>query len=242
MKKVYSKKPELIIAFKKVCGTLVLMKPLVCIFAHPDDEAFGPAGSIAKFAKEREVYLICVTDGNAGNNSHNGSKKSLGEIRKEELEQSAKILGIKKTYFLNYPDGTLSNNSYHEIAEKIEVILNEIKPDTILTFEPQGISGHIDHITVSLVSTFVFQKLEFIKNLLYYAETFEMMKEIPSYFIYVPPGYKKEDIDLTIDITNFWETKLKAMQSHKSQKEDYEFVLKILQKFPKEEHFLQKRK
>jgi LmbE family N-acetylglucosaminyl deacetylase len=214
------------------------MKPLVCIFAHPDDEAFGPAGSIAKFAKERDIYLICITDGNAGNNSQKENGKTLGQIRKEELEQSAKILGIKRAYFLNYPDGTLSNNLYHEIAEKIEKILTELKPDTILTFEPHGISGHIDHITTSLVSTFVFKKLEFIKKLLYYAELEEMMKEIPSYFIYVPPGYKKHELDLTIDITEFWEIKLKAMQSHKSQKEDYEFVLNIISKFSKEEHFL----
>ena len=42
------------------------MKPLVCIFAHPDDEAFGPGGTIAKFAKKRPVYLICATKGESG--------------------------------------------------------------------------------------------------------------------------------------------------------------------------------
>jgi len=42
------------------------MKPLVCIFAHPDDEAFGPGGTIAKFAKQRPVYLICATKGESG--------------------------------------------------------------------------------------------------------------------------------------------------------------------------------
>ena len=54
------------------------MAPLVCIFAHPDDEAFGPAGSIAKFASERDVYIICVTNGDADD-------KLTGKLKNELL-------------------------------------------------------------------------------------------------------------------------------------------------------------
>jgi len=220
------------------------MKPLVCIFAHPDDEAFGPAGSIAKFSTERDVYIICVTNGNAADQFTNkkGYAEKLGKIRRKEMQKSAQILGVKKVFFLDYDDGTLSNNVYHSIAEKIEQILNDIKPDTVMTFEPRGISGHIDHITVSLVTTFVFYKLEYLKKLLYYAETKEMMENIPSYFIHVPPGYAKEQIDLTINIEDFWDQKVSAMKSHQSQKEDATWILNILKDLPKEEHFLLKSK
>ncbi len=220
------------------------MKPLVCIFAHPDDEAFGPAGSIAKYATERDVYIICVTSGNSHDQftKKKGYAKTLGEIRREELNNSAKILGVKKVTFLEFDDGSLSNNLYHKIADKLESILTEIKPDTVMTFEPHGISGHIDHIAVSYITTFVFNKLVFISTLLYYAESNEMMKLIPSYFIYVPPGYKKEEFDLTLNIEDFWDKKLAAMQAHKSQEEDYNLVLGILKQFPKEEHFLIKKK
>jgi len=71
-------------------------KNIFCIFAHPDDEAFGPSGIIAKWAEENNVYLICVTDG-----SHpNGGKKKLDKVRRKELLVSAKILGVKKVFFL----------------------------------------------------------------------------------------------------------------------------------------------
>src|SRR6185436_20606573 len=103
------------------------MKSVVAVFAHPDDEAFGSAGTLALLAKEREVYLICVTDGSAGMNSSKKTK-ALAEIRQEELLNSAKVLGIKEVFFLDYKDGSLSNNLYHEIADKIQKILEEIKP------------------------------------------------------------------------------------------------------------------
>lgn len=220
------------------------MKPLVCIFAHPDDEAFGPAGSIAKFASERDVYIICVTNGDSHDQftKKDGYAKKLGEIRRNEMQKSAKVLGVKKVIFLEFSDGSLSNNLYHEIANKIESILQELKPDIIMTFEQKGVSGHIDHITVSMVSTFVFQKLEFIKNIFYYGELKEMMKLIPSYFIYIPPGYEREEFDLHINIEEFWDKKLKAMEQHESQEEDRKLVLGILEKFPKEEHFFVAKK
>lgn len=225
-------------------SSIIKMEPLICIFAHPDDEAFGPAGSIAKFASEREVHLICVTNGNADDQftKKKGYAKSLGEIRRQELNNSAQILGIKSVQFLEFDDGSLSNNLYHKIASKLEQLLDEIRPDTIMTFESNGISGHIDHITVSLVSTYVFQKLDYIKTLLYYAETEAMMKMIPNYFIYVPPGYKKDQLDLTINIEKFWDKKVNAMHAHQTQEEDEKLILCILKNFPKEEHFLVKRK
>ncbi len=132
------------------------MKPLLAVFAHPDDEAFGPSGKIALEAKKRDVYLICVTDGAMGINSGR-SKKDLAIIRKKELKNSAKKLGVKKVFFLEYKDGSLSNSLYHKIAEKIEDIVKEIKADTLLTFEPRGVSGHLDHIAVSFITTFVFR-------------------------------------------------------------------------------------
>jgi LmbE family N-acetylglucosaminyl deacetylase len=218
------------------------MKPIVGIFAHPDDEVFGPGGTLATFAKSgRDVYLICVTDGDAGMNSSKKTKE-LGEIRREELEASAKIIGVKKIFFLGYKDGSLNNNLYHEIAGKIQTILEKLKPEIMLTLEHRGVSGHLDHIAVSMISSFVFEKLETIKEIWYYAMTEKARSMQPSYFIYFPPGYKLSEISKTIDITPVWDQKVAAMQQHESQRHDIERLLGMFMKRPKEEYFLIRKK
>lgn len=206
---------------------------VVAVFAHPDDEAFGPAGTIAKFAKTHDVYILCATRGEGG-----GSHKNLAQVRSNELRRSAQILGVKKVFFLGFVDGTLSHALYHKLAQKIAKKLKILKPQTILTFEPRGISGHIDHITVSMASSYVFYRLSFIKTLLYYCIGDEIRKKIKGYFIYFPPGYKRSEIDKVVDISDVWDKKVKAMMTHKSQIADAQRIIGNLKKLPKEEHFL----
>ena len=218
------------------------MKPVVGIFAHPDDEAFGPSGTLAKFAKEgRDVYIICVTRGDAGEN-HSDNNEDLRSIREEELEASAKELGAKEVIFFDFKDGTLSNNVYHQVAEKLQEQLERLQPEIVTTLEPHGVSGHLDHIAVSFITTYVFKKLSFIKELWYYAFTQEIQKvntkHLGDYFVYFPPGYKKEDISRTIDVSPFWEQKASAMKQHTSQKPDVEANLKTYEELPKEENFI----
>ncbi len=211
------------------------------MFAHPDDEAFGPGGSIAIFAKDHDVYVICVTNGDAGKNS---SKKTeeLSEIRRKELLESAKILGVKKVYFLGYKDGSLCNNMYHDVARNLKLQLEKIKPETILTFENRGISGHIDHIAVSMATTYVFERLSFAKTLLYYCISDRSRELNKEYYIYFPPGYKKSEIDKVVQTKDVWDTKVKAMHCHQSQIHDVERILKNQAGLPKEEYFLVKTK
>lgn len=217
--------------------TMKKRKQLVCIFAHPDDEAFGPGGTIAIFAKTHDVYLICATKGEAGKHKGKKAGKNLGAIRENEMRESAKVLGVKKVFFLGFKDGTLSNNLYHKVAAKIETILKRIKPETILTYEPRGISGHLDHIAISMISSFVFKRLVFIKKIMYFCRP-EMKSGKWAYFIYVPPGYKKSEIDMVIDTSAVWETKVQAMLKHTSQIHDIDRILKRVSRFAKKEHFL----
>ena len=218
------------------------MKPLLAVFAHPDDEAFGPAGRIALEAKKRDVYLVCVTCGDAGLNSTN-SQKELAEVRTQELKNSAKILGVKKVFFLNYEDGCLCNKIYHKLASKIEEVINETGANTLLTFEPRGISGHIDHITVSMICSYIFERNEKIEKLLYACvNTRERNKEAQDYFIFFPEGYTRSQVDEITDISAVWEKKYEAMKAHKSQKHDFERIVNVIKSLPKEEFFLVKTK
>lgn len=218
------------------------MKTLVGIFSHPDDEAFGPSGTLAKYAKTHDVYVICATRGESGQNHQPDRNRHLAEIREEELRTSAKILGVKNVYFLDFLDGTLCNNVYHKLAEKIREHLERLKPQTIITFEMRGVSGHIDHIAVTMATTFVFQKLPFIKTLLYYCISEDHSDGMENYFIYFPPGYKRSEVDKVVDVSSVWEKKIAAIHTHTSQGLDMKNVLNRLKKTPKEEYFLVKRK
>lgn len=212
----------------------------VCIFAHPDDEAFVAGGTIAKYASRGDdVYLICVTD---GDDKTNGEKENLPKIRQKELKKSAEILGIKKVFNLGYKDGELRNNIYHEVAEKIEKILTELKPDTLITFEPRGVSGHIDHMFCSMITSYLFRKLTFIKRVLYAATTKKVSREMKDYFIFFPPGYDKSEVDKVEEVGKYWDKKIKAIMAHESQIENPDELLERLEKSSKEELFLVKKR
>lgn len=213
---------------------------LVAIFAHPDDEAYGPSGTLHKYSKTHDIYIICATKGEDGLSfkAEGGEGEKLGLQRAQELEESAKIIGAQKVYFLGFIDGTLSNSLYHQLAEKIEKILKILKPQIVVTFEPRGVSGHIDHIVVSMATTFVVEKLTFVEKLYYFCLSQKKRNMFGSYFIYFPPGYKKSEIAKIVDVTDVWDLKIKAMMVHKSQITDGKRVLGAISSAPKEEHFL----
>ncbi len=217
------------------------MKRVLCIFAHPDDEAFGPSGTIHLLTKTHEVYLVCVTNGDAGINSHKTSKLPLGKIRQRELRAASKFLGTKKVYFLNYADGSLNNLQYHEIAHKIQRIVNRLKPDTVLTFEHHGVSGHLDHVAVSMMASYVFEQSDCIRSIMYYCLSKDQTDKMGPYFVFRPDGYPHDQINHTVDISSVRDIKTAAMLLHKSQLHDSQRILKLFGSFHKE-YFIVKNK
>jgi LmbE family N-acetylglucosaminyl deacetylase len=202
-------------------------KKVLAIFAHPDDEAFGPGGTLAILASEGEVNLICVTDG--------------GDPRRaEELTASAKILGVRQVYFLGNKDGSLCNSLYHEIAGKIEKYVEDLRPEILLTYEPRGVSGHLDHVAVSMVVSYVFRKLKFLRELWYFCEMERKICRVfwDQYFIFFPKGYKKEEVDVMMDTSQVYLTQIKAMMAHKTQRKDALNLIALRALLPKEEYFL----
>ena len=215
-----------------------MKKVVAAVFAHPDDEAFGPGGTLALLSQKSDVYLITATGGEAGKNSSEDTNHKLSQIRRKELLSAAKVLGIKKVYFLGFVDGSLCNALYHKIASNLEEVLRELKPTTVITFEPRGISGHIDHIAISFITTYVTKKLSSVKKLLYYCVLEKYNSAPKDYFIHYPKGYSKDQIQVEFDIESVFEIKRKAMLKHKSQAHDAKRILKNLEKRPKKEYFI----
>lgn len=212
---------------------------VLAIFAHPDDEAFGPGGTLAEWAETGEVNLICVTDGGAA-----GGEKELAKTRRAELEASAKILGIDRVYYLNYPDGSLSNTVYHRVAKDIQAVVDQVKPERLITYEPRGISGHLDHMAVSMITSYVFRENKSIKELWYYCQLDRrLMRSFTNrYFIYFPPGYKREEIDEVVNVSRVYAKVVKAIRAHESQNKDGERIIRVRILLPKEECFLVKKR
>ncbi len=221
------------------------MSVICCIFAHPDDET-AVAGTIALMAEDNDVYLICATSGDNGENDIKDSGELLPLMREDEVRASAKALGVKHVYFLGLIDGEISNNNYHETSRRIMNIIEDIQPDTLMTFEPRGITGHLDHIAISFITTHVFYQQHYAKKLMYACMSEPQRAQVsrlPEYFVYFPPGYKSHEVDEIIDVSSVWSTRLKALKAHKSQKKDMEsFILPVYENAPKEEYFLVKTK
>lgn len=222
-------------------------KKLLCIFAHPDDEAFGPGGTIAKYAHEGvEVHLLCATKGEAGYLHENGKEgnqeKSIDEIREQELRDATSILGVKQIDFLGFIDGKLCNSLYHTVGKKIEEKIHEFEPQVILTFDKLGVSGHIDHMAMAMITTFVFNRSQAAKKLYYWCLPKRFTDGMPEYFIYFPEGYEDEYIPTIIHTEKYWDMRVEAMYKHKSQQHDIDMILDHFGKLPREEYFLRRVK
>lgn len=126
---------------------------LMCILAHPDDESLGAGGTLATYAAEGvETYLVTATRGQRG---WKGAKEddpgpaALGEIRTAELTAAAEVLGIRRWWLFDHMDGALAHVDPDEITTEIARIVREVRPQVVVSFGPDGIYGHPDHIAIS---------------------------------------------------------------------------------------------
>lgn len=215
-----------------------MKKTVVCVIAHPDDEAFGPSGTLAKLAKIYDVHIVCVTDGDADPRFHTIGGATLAEIRAKELEASAKTLGAVGVHFLHFQDGSLNNNLYHDVAKKIQSLVDALTPTLLITTELRGVSGHLDHVAVAMITSYVYHKTPDIDAILYHCTNKQTSDAMTDYFIYFPPGFEREQVDSVVDISDVFEKKLAAARCHQSQKKDVDRTTKRWLTLPKEEWFL----
>src|SRR5262245_48764454 len=125
---------------------------LMAVLAHPDDESLGFGGTLARYAAEGvETYLVTATRGEHGwfgDPAEYPGPEALGRIREAELQAAANVLKLCEIRFLDYIDGDLDKADPREAVAKIVGHLRRVRPDVVLTFDPNGAYGHPDHIAI----------------------------------------------------------------------------------------------
>jgi N-acetyl-1-D-myo-inositol-2-amino-2-deoxy-alpha-D-glucopyranoside deacetylase len=136
---------------------------LLAMFAHPDDEAFGTGGTLAHYAATgARVALVCATRGEVGEIADRdlATPETLGQVRETELRCAAQTLGVAEVIFLGYRDsgmaGTPENDDprafmnapAEEVIARLVGVIRRLRPQVVVTFEPNGGYGHPDHMAI----------------------------------------------------------------------------------------------
>ncbi len=132
---------------------------LVAVLAHPDDE-MGFASVLAHYAeKGTRVFLISLTAGQKGVRPHNqiDGTEELVRVRREEFENVGRILGAEEARVLEFVDQELLGAAQGEVRRRLQEVLEELRPRAVITFGPDGITGHPDHRAVSCFVTEILQ-------------------------------------------------------------------------------------
>lgn len=114
---------------------------VLMVWAHPDDETYL-AGGVSALLTDAGHRVACIT-------ATRGEGGGDGDVRTVELEEALELLGVGEHYWLDYPDGGCADVDVLEAVSRIRSLVDEVQPDTVLTFGPDGFTGHPDHQTVS---------------------------------------------------------------------------------------------
>lgn len=196
-------------------------KSAMSIHAHPDDQEFTVAGTLARWAATGcEITSVILTSGDGGSNdpAHDASyKPTLAAIRETEQSAANQVLGIHRTIYLHLPDGELEPTV--ALRKELTKIIRTHRPEVVVTGDPQavfygnGYINHPDHRAAAQLATYaVFpsagSRLVFADLL---AQGFEP-HNVKRLYLHGP-----EKPDTWVDITNTVELKIAALQKHASQ-------------------------
>ena len=121
---------------------------LMGIWAHPDDESFGTAGTMARaVAQGHPVAVVCATRGEKGQIAPgvDATPETLGRVRERELRAACAAVGVHDVSFLDYVDGQVQEADPDEAVARIVYHLRRFRPDVVATFAANGGYGHVDH-------------------------------------------------------------------------------------------------
>lgn len=205
---------------KRFGGEALKPRVVLGVAAHPDDFEFGIAGTIAKWVKEGcDAYYLILTNGNKGSSDRDLSPKEIQKVRQDEQRAAGQVLGVKDVFFYDYEDGILMVSP--ELKRDIVRIIRKVKPDVVITMDPtavyslrRGMVNHSDHraagqATIDAVYPLARDHLSFPELL--NDESLEP-HQVATLLL-----TNLENQNYYVDISNEFDTKLKALSMHKSQ-------------------------
>jgi len=198
------------------------------VFAHPDDETYLMAGLAARAVRAgSRVAIITATRGEGGSfDEDRWPSATMGQVREQELLDSLAVLGVTEHQFLGSRDVDMDTPLDSGDYEKVRSIMAEVDPDTILSFGPDGMTGHVGHMSTCEWATRAFGDVAKPGANLYYATmTPEWAAEwVPIYNRFdvfrpgTPPVTPREELGIDYRLPpDILELKLDAIERHVSQ-------------------------
>jgi LmbE family N-acetylglucosaminyl deacetylase len=203
------------------------------VWAHPDDETFMVGGLLSMAASNgQQVVCITATKGEGGvQDESRWPAATLGETRAKELATALETLGINQHHWLNYRDGTCSQVEDAEAVAKLVEHIDQYKPDSIITFAPDGLTGHDDHIAVARWAGLAAEESNTKPTVWYAVHTQEIYDaafkalhdKFNVYFnIDVPKLVPMQSCDMVVELPDeVLDKKLRALQAMPSQYEKF---------------------
>lgn len=187
-----------------------MIKKILIVASHPDDEVLGCFGTVARLIKEGyEAYSLILGEGKTSRDNRRDieEKKDELDLLNSEIKKANDIIGIKKTFIYNFPDNRFDSVDLLDIVKIISKVKDEVKPDIIFTHYEKDLN--IDHqITYKAVITATRPMED------------ESVKEIYSFEILsltewnYPLSFSP---DIFFDVSDTLELKLKAMNEYQSE-------------------------
>lgn len=200
------------------------------VWAHPDDETYLTAGLMAQAVRAgSRVVCVTATRGEEGSfDEERWPTATMGKVREAELMRCLEILGVKEHTWLDYYDGTCADVDPEEGVAKVRAIMEDVRPDTVFSFGPDGMTDHADHKAVSAWATEAFRDTAKPGARLHYATTTPEWAEryVPIFNKFnvfapgTPPVTPVEELSVYLELPpDLMQLKLAAIQEHVSQVE-----------------------
>lgn len=200
------------------------MRRLLCVTAHSDDEAAAFGGALLLYeSRDVETHVISVTAGEAGSRGNAKSREELARVRRAEFAAACEVLKASSAEILGYPDAEL-----HKIPATVPIAdlvdrIRRIRPQVLITFGPDGATGHADHAMASVFATMAFHwaaRADFADQLKTGVKPHQAQKLYYLTTEFSFPGRRPlclAPTSATLDIHEFVDDKIRAFRAHTTQ-------------------------